>query len=265
MTRALLPTLTLIATLLVQLGAHADGPEGPTWEMNPLVDLPIVATELTIGFGWLLGPQLAPAHCAPVCDREQVWWPDRFSAGWHSSTWATAGDLSVALIFVASAGVLFADEGFVPMLSDAVVIAEAVAGSIALSILTNMSTRRPRPYVYGTDAPLEQRQSGRASYSFFSGHTAGTFAAAVSTFLTLRERHPESSLPWITLSVGLAGASFVGLSRIVSGEHFLTDTLAGAIVGVAMGLLVPSVHSSAVRIYAAPTDHGVAVGARWSM
>src|SRR6185503_17784946 len=118
----------------------------------------------------------------------------------------------------------------------------------AVSGLAALPTRRPRPYLYGDKAPLEKRQGGDASLSFISGHTSSSFAIVLSTVVTLHRVYPGSAVPWVALGVGLAGASTVGFSRVLAGQHFPTDVLAGAVLGSALGVLVPSLHGRKVTV-----------------
>ena len=236
--------------------ARVEPLEGPTWELKPSFDFPVLALEVAAASAWLLGPQLAPAYCAPLCDRNSVWAIDRFSAGWYRPAWRLTSDLGVATLLLGSITTLLVDEGFVAGLSDLVIVAEALAGALALANLSNISSRRPRPLLYGGRAPLEMRENGSASFSFFSGHTASSFALTFATFVTLRERHPNAVGPWIALGVGLAGSVLVSAGRLASGYHFLTDVLVGAGVGTAIGFLVPALHSSRFRVSAFPIESG---------
>jgi undecaprenyl-diphosphatase len=63
--------------------------------------------------------------------------------------------------------------------------------------------------------------------SFPSGHTAGSFAAAVA----LSGVYPEDR-PLLLLL-----ASAVGVSRVYLGHHFPSDVLVGAAAGAAVGML----------------------------
>jgi undecaprenyl-diphosphatase len=64
--------------------------------------------------------------------------------------------------------------------------------------------------------------------SFPSGHATTAFAAAVAVGLF----YPRLRLPLLTL------AALVGLSRIYLGVHYTLDVVAGAALGVAIGLAV---------------------------
>jgi membrane-associated phospholipid phosphatase len=44
----------------------------------------------------------------------------------------------------------------------------------------------------------------------------------------------------------------VGATRILAGEHFPTDVVAGAAVGAAIGLIVPALHAAPSRMSAVP-------------
>jgi undecaprenyl-diphosphatase len=97
--------------------------------------------------------------------------------------------------------------------------------------------RRRRPFVRHA-ATVIGRQ-GRDT-SFPSGHTAGSFAAAVA----LASFYPRDA-PLV-----LAIASAVGVSRVYLGHHFPSDVVAGAGLGTAIGLgvarLLAPVRSSPV-------------------
>lgn len=232
----------LVSFALSCAWAPAARAEEATWELRPEVDVPVLAVELVVAFGWLLGPQLAPAHCAPLCDRADVWAVDRFAAGRDDRVWARVGDAGVAVTFAGGLITLLADEGWGAGLSDFVVWGQAVVGAMAAANMTSLAVRRPRPYVYGEEASEERRMNGTASLSFFSGHSATAFAGALALFQTVRARHPHGAGQWIALAAGLSVATTVAVSRVLAGEHFPTDALAGAVVGAAIGWLVPELH-----------------------
>lgn len=64
-------------------------------------------------------------------------------------------------------------------------------------------------------------------YSFPSGHTMSSFAAAFSIFMWNRR--------WGI--VALAGAALISLSRLYFYVHYPTDVAAGVVIGIALALL----------------------------
>ena len=247
-------TLLLLATM-----SSTTAPPSPAYELRAEVDVPVLLVAGMISAGWLLRDELAPPFCGPdACDPESVFVLDRFVAGQFDPTFRTVSDVTVATTYGLAALTLVLDEGLVRGLNDAVVVAESILWSNALGVLTNLGARRPRPLAYGTRASLEERTRGNASLSFFSGHTAGTFAAALATFSTLKRLHPNSAMPYVALGIGLAVASFVGVARIAAGDHFPTDVFVGAAVGTSLGLLIPALHEAPVRLSgSAGPEHGI--------
>ena len=101
---------------------------------------------------------------------------------------------------------------------------EAVAGiaftAASMSILKAI-VKRPRPYyTYSGIYPVEYDNS----YSFPSGHTSLAFATATSIAMTAKK--------WYFVVPAFAWASGVGYSRIGVGQHYPSDVIAGAFVGV---------------------------------
>jgi membrane-associated phospholipid phosphatase len=145
-----------------------------------------------------------------------------------------------------------------------VVAAEAVLVSSAITVMTAMAVQRPRPLVYSERAPLDDRTSGGATLSFPSGHTSNAFAATLALFHGMHAREPDSALPWVLLSVGLALSSTIGVSRVLAGDHFPSDVLAGAAIGTSIGWLVPALHrsGSGVAVVADADGYGFAFRGR---
>jgi membrane-associated phospholipid phosphatase len=63
--------------------------------------------------------------------------------------------------------------------------------------------------------------------SFPSGHTSATFATA-----TVLQRH----FGWKVGAIAYAGAIYVGASRLTENQHYLTDVVAGAAIGIGSAL-----------------------------
>jgi membrane-associated phospholipid phosphatase len=158
----------------------------------------------------------------------------------HAATYSDIG-LGLALGFAAADPFLSAErDGWDAALVDAVMYAESLSLTLALTDATKIAVRRPRPIDYlnveknPTDTNLE--------LSFPSGHAATTAATtATATYLAFI-RSPGSARPWITLCAGTLLTAFVGYERVRAGAHFPTDVLAGALEGGAIGVLVPHLH-----------------------
>jgi membrane-associated phospholipid phosphatase len=145
---------------------------------------------------------------------------------------------------------LAVDEGALPALNDAVVVAESALTATAVSSLATLAAGRPRPFLYGEKAPLDVRNSADAGLSFVSSHASVGFAIAVSTYVTSRRLHPHVGevTPAFVLVAGLAASTFVATARVAAGKHFITDSIAGAVIGSSVGVLIPALHSSPIKV-----------------
>lgn len=79
---------------------------------------------------------------------------------------------------------------------------------------------RTRPFI--ADPTINLIIKAPVDSSFPSGHTATSFASAVSIFFFDRKKG----------AIALVYATFVGLSRIYLHVHYATDVIAGVIIGV---------------------------------
>ena len=107
----------------------------------------------------------------------------------------------------------------------------AVGTGIALFLKLKRSFGRKRPcalepHCWATLLPPDQ-------FSFPSGHTITAFAVALS----LGAFYP------VLLTGLLFCAASVAASRILLGMHFLSDVLAGAVIGSALGVISPALLS----------------------
>ncbi len=84
---------------------------------------------------------------------------------------------------------------------------------------------RPRPFV--THPDLIALLDPGDQWSFPSGHSLSSFAAASA----LCFYHRKSSIPAFLLAAAIA------FSRLYACVHYPTDVLAGALIGIACGLL----------------------------
>jgi membrane-associated phospholipid phosphatase len=102
----------------------------------------------------------------------------------------------------------------------------AVGAAAAVTSLLKDLFDRVRPAL--ADPGIEALVRTPDSASFPSGHAATAFAAAVA----VGAFYPRLRWPLLGL------AAFVGVSRIYLGVHYVLDVMAGAVLGIALGLLV---------------------------
>lgn len=125
--------------------------------------------------------------------------------------------------------------------------------SATIQSFANMISSRQRPYVQdcGTEVDPDDRDcTSRVRYrSFFSGHTSQAFAGAATTCM-YHARVPlygggtTEAMPCIAMMT-LAAAT--GLFRIMGDMHWITDVVTGAVMGTAVGLIVPALRMRARR------------------
>ncbi|MDP9152519.1 MAG: phosphatase PAP2 family protein [Myxococcota bacterium] len=171
---------------------------------------------------------------------------------------STAGPISDAGLGLALAFAVLdpflsrARDGSDAAIVDAVIYAESLSLTLALTDFTKIAVRRPRPVAYIEQEKLDAAYGGAdkspsisstdATLSFFSGHAAIVAATtATATYLAF-VRSPHSWRPWVTLALGSLLTTFVAYERVRSGAHFPTDVVGGALTGGAIGVLVPHTH-----------------------
>ncbi len=139
----------------------------------------------------------------------------RVSRGWGNFGKA----VPVALVGAAGGALAFGDER---MQNIGIISLQSIAGAIGVTAVGKYAVGRARP---GEErGPWVQVGSGsRADAAFPSGHSAVAFAA-VTPFAQ------EYDAPWL---YGLAALSAAG--RVTSRQHWVSDTVAGGLVGYAIG------------------------------
>ncbi len=125
-----------------------------------------------------------------------------------------------------------------------VLYVETIGITGAMYTLTAGLVYRSRPFVYGTNAPLDRRQDKGGQRSFYGGHVATTAAATFLTAKIFSDFNPNSKLrPYMW---GAAGSLTVlmGYLRYRAGYHFLSDCVLSSIIGGATGILIPELHKN---------------------
>ena len=143
--------------------------------------------------------------------------------------------LNTIMIFITSLG----DEGMIWIAATIVLLipkktrkvgamsAVALLGSLLINnyLLKNL-VQRPRPFV--TFKEIQILIPTPSEFSFPSGHTSSSFAAATVFYRFLPKKF---GIPSLVL------AGLIGFSRLYVGVHYPTDVLAGVIMGVLLSYM----------------------------
>jgi membrane-associated phospholipid phosphatase len=220
--------------------------EQSPFQLRLTVDIPLVVGGLLL---WVVPyavftSELQPPFCDP-CDRANVNAFDRLSIPIHLPGARTAADVllyALPPVFFLVRGLDYGFKNWRGYLTDAFVVAETVVMQGVANEVIRRATRRPRPFMYEAGVYPDRRHDAEAVLSYYSGHTSASFAFSVSTAYAYTLRHPTSKwryLVWVSL---LSISTTQAVLRVLSGDHFSTDVIVGAVVGSAIGLLVPALH-----------------------
>lgn len=211
------------------------------------LDLPITLSGAALWLGSELAKSsLAPARCrwceppgVDVAVRNALVWSDTKTPD------VTSNILGFAVIPVGLLGLdALAAHGEGRLANwpvDALVIAEAAVLAGELNQAVKFVVGRERPFVHAlpADQKLSTPHPDDNNLSFFSAHTSVTFALAVSagTVASMR-RYAWAPAIW---AIGPALALTTAYLRIAADKHYFTDVVTGAVVGSAIGFVVPYV------------------------
>ena len=199
-------------------------------------------------------------------DAEDVNGFDRSATENWSTAAITASDILVWSLLAAPVGLAIATPGSRQSWTLGAMYGEVLLLNNGLMQLIKGVTDRTRPYAYNDDPdiPDELLFEVSAKRSFPSSHTANAFAAAVFLSTTYARLHPGSSARTWVWAGSLTAAGTVGFLRYQAGKHFPTDVIAGAVLGSAIGYLVPKLHEmESVDVMVAPVGDGTAIGLSW--
>ncbi len=122
--------------------------------------------------------------------------------------------------------------------------------------------QRPRPYLYSKDPAAvryAKEQGEDAFLSFYSGHAALTFGAAVTGAYLVGASGASPSARALAWGGGMMLASTTANLRVRAGKHFYSDVIIGGLVGISVGYIVPALHADDAPY--APSGTEIAAGA----
>ena len=107
--------------------------------------------------------------------------------------------------------------------------------SVGINAFVKMIVKRPRPYV--TSSEVINRLPA-SEYSFPSGHTQGFVVQATTGMQEIGKSNTKKSIKITLLSVFIFLGIMVMISRLYWGQHYLSDTIVGAMIGVAVPFII---------------------------
>jgi membrane-associated phospholipid phosphatase len=122
---------------------------------------------------------------------------------------------------------------------------EALGANFLLNAAAKYLVQRPRPYTYNPAAEVQQyaeAQGADSHVSFYSGHSAMSFGAAVAGSYLFAVSTTDEKARATLWGVELALATATANLRVRAGKHFYSDILVGALIGTGVGFAVPYLH-----------------------
>lgn len=174
----------------------------------------------------------------------EINWLDRDAVKNWSEDYSFASDLLVSFSAAAPALLFLSEKVRKDFITVSAMYLETVIYSMSLPYLSKGSFQRARPFVYNNNVPLEEKLTSDARKSFFSGHATLAFSMAVFFSTVYGDYFPDSKYKPYVWAGSLIIATLTGYSRFEAGKHFPTDIIAGAIVGSAIGYIIPQIHKS---------------------
>lgn len=124
-------------------------------------------------------------------------------------------------------------------LSDGLMYAATGVVAFGARTVAKKLISRARPCMYYDSYPAEMTEDDDWNESCPSGHTTMCFASAAFVSYMFNTRYSDSQwkLPAVLSAYSIAAVT--GGMRVASGNHFVTDVLAGAALGTMTGYVVP--------------------------
>ena len=187
---------------------------------------------------------------------------DRWSAHPYNHSLDLAGDVTSLFNLVLVPLSFFGSELLIGNIafSDVMVLTklygDAFLFSYGVKNWLNVAVNRYRPYMYFDDPYYDEIKDGEYKWSFPSGHVKAAFMTATFMHYTLCQYFPDSVWKWPVIAVSYAAATLTGVLRVLSGNHFFTDVLSGAAIGVASTLAILVLHDSNITKNTKGVLHG---------
>lgn len=269
--------LTLIMLLLSGVRLHAqDRPFPYSLGKQDMILLPAGLGLAALGESLRKGTGTIALQDVAGLGRADVFGFDRAATGNWSPAWAGRSDqyrdlaMGTAVLFMGVEGARSLLKGRASNgVTLGVMLVEVASLTLGTSYMTKALVNRKRPYVFNSGLSVDERfgiaseAGNEVFFSFFSGHAAAAFAAATFTSTLFTDFYGKSAWSRLVWGSTLTAATLTGYSRVKAGVHYPSDVIAGALVGSALGYLVPRIHRTKgdgrVSLSAAPGSLGLAI------
>lgn len=233
-----LTVLLLLFLALLSLGATQS-----RFQLSKGLDIGLAAGSTALvgaNYAWEKNQAVPTYSGTPAVALDSLNFLDRSAIFQYNATLDKAGTLSTLALLAAPGAFIFTTEN---SLTYGLMYFETIATTYGLKELCKNLVVRQRPYLYSADYPAQELENGDYNRSFLSGHTALAFASAtyLTTVLTADFKNSAFRFPVIVASYTLASA--IATTRVLSGNHYLTDVFAGALLGSLCGLAIPLLHT----------------------
>lgn len=220
------------------------------WPHSAALTLLILWVAGVIGFVALA----VAVHANPAFpfDRQISSWVQHLQGQRETSSLNTIGDLAgpfaatIEYVIILGALLLFR------LFREALCAAVSGLGAELLNIIANGLVKRPRPPTYHGHVV-----AGLGAHSFPSGHTAnavGLYGFLIFLAVLAARAYPRWR-PWLVAAIVLCVyfIADIGVSRVIEGQHWPTDVLAGYLLGaITLVIGVSLYHRLAERAVAGP-------------
>ena len=155
----------------------------------------------------------------------------------YNETTSLVSDITSALTLIAPGAFLFVAPSS-EWVGIGLTYAPTVLASYAVRTVLKDTLARPRPYQLPGHVDTRPDPSDK-DQSFPSGHTLMAFSSAAFTQTVFSLKYPDAPYKTAITATTWALAATTAVLRVASGNHFVTDVLAGAAIGSLLGFAGP--------------------------
>jgi membrane-associated phospholipid phosphatase len=232
--------LVPLTVLLCGPALFAEGAEDFPYALNPVKDTAWIAGDLALFGGSLYFNGTKTTSDSPNLDKSKIPFFDGLYTDKQSAALGTTADVLV-VAFAALPAIALPGLDAKQIFTVGAMYAESIGLAYSLSGFIQSLVVRYRPYAYSSPPPSDIGSTDINS-SFPSRHSTLAFTTAVFAATVFDELHPDSPYrPWLWAG-GLGVATAIAGIRVASGDHFVSDVVAGAALGALIGYAVPKLH-----------------------